>query len=138
MARKKARPAQIKIRLPETLRRNLEREAAKTGRTLNGEIVYRLTQPFEQADRGAIATAAATKLLYSIQAVNPMLRLHPELSEEAQRKRDEEWAEERRKIWPPEVILKAEQLVKDGAETDMDVAIGRVVNEIAKDKGDKT
>jgi hypothetical protein len=61
MARKKAGPAQIKIRLPEALRRDLEREAAKTGRTLNGEIVHRLTQPFVQADREAIAEAAAEK-----------------------------------------------------------------------------
>jgi hypothetical protein len=45
MARKKRPPAQIKIRLPEKLRRTLEREAAKNGRTLNGEIVYRLTEP---------------------------------------------------------------------------------------------
>jgi hypothetical protein len=45
MARKKSLPAQIKIRLPEKLRRALEREAAKNGRTLNGEIVYRLTEP---------------------------------------------------------------------------------------------
>ena len=45
MARKKRLPAQIKIRLPEKLRRALEREAAKNDRTLNGEIVYRLTEP---------------------------------------------------------------------------------------------
>jgi hypothetical protein len=45
MARKKGLPAQIKIRLPEKLRRTLEREAAKNDRTLNGEIVYRLTEP---------------------------------------------------------------------------------------------
>jgi Arc-like DNA binding domain len=59
MPRKKRLPAQIKIRLPEALRRELEREAAKNSRTLNGEIVYRLTQPFVQADRKAIAAAAA-------------------------------------------------------------------------------
>jgi hypothetical protein len=65
VARKK-NPAQIKIRLPEALRRDLEREAAKTGRTLNGEIVYRLTQPFVQADRRAIAAAAASDTVKSI------------------------------------------------------------------------
>jgi hypothetical protein len=59
MARKKAVPAQIKIRLPEALRRDLEREAAKNGRTLNGEIVHRLTQPFERADREDMAAEAA-------------------------------------------------------------------------------
>jgi Arc-like DNA binding dprotein len=63
MARKKAVPAQIKIRLPEALRRDLEREATKTGRTLNGEIVHRLTQPFVQADREAVAEAAVEKAL---------------------------------------------------------------------------
>ena len=59
MARKKTAPAQIKIRLPDALRRDLEREAAKSGRTLNGEIVHRLTQPFVQADRKAVASQAA-------------------------------------------------------------------------------
>ena len=45
MARKKPLP-QIKIRLPQKLRRDLERDAAKNGRTLNGEIVYRLSEPY--------------------------------------------------------------------------------------------
>jgi plasmid stability protein len=63
MVRKKAAPAQIKIRLPEALRRDLEREAARHGRTLNGEIVYRLTQPFIQADREAVAVAAVETTL---------------------------------------------------------------------------
>ena len=67
MARKKA-PAQIKIRLPEALRRDLEREAAKHGRTLNGEIVYRLTQPFIQADREAVAAAAASDAVKNLLA----------------------------------------------------------------------
>jgi hypothetical protein len=58
MARKKRPPAQIKIRLPEKLRRTLEREAAKNDRTLNGEIVYRLTEPIavmETTERAASA-----------------------------------------------------------------------------------
>jgi hypothetical protein len=63
MARKKAAPAQIKIRLPATLRRELEREATKNGRTLNGEIVHRLMEPFEQADRQEIARTAAQEVL---------------------------------------------------------------------------
>ena len=45
MARKKPALPQIKIRLPVELRRTLEREAAKNGRTLNAEIVYRLLEP---------------------------------------------------------------------------------------------
>jgi Arc-like DNA binding domain len=61
MARKRAAPVQIKIRLPDALRRDLEREATKNGRTLNGEIVHRLTQPFVQADRLAVAEAAAER-----------------------------------------------------------------------------
>jgi hypothetical protein len=132
MARKKAAPAQIKIRLPEALRRDLEREAAKNRRTLNGEIVHRLTQPFEQADRKAIAGAAADeaykRLLGSIKAIDPVLRAHPEARPEARRKADEEWAARRKEVWPPEVILKAEQLVKEGAEIDVDVAIGRILS----------
>src|SRR5262249_3073581 len=45
MARKNPGLAQIKIRLPVKLRRTLEREARKNDRTLNGEIVYRLSEP---------------------------------------------------------------------------------------------
>jgi hypothetical protein len=59
MARKKRPPAQIKIRLPEKLRRALEREAAKNDRTLNGEIVHRLTEPFVQADQEELIETAA-------------------------------------------------------------------------------
>jgi Arc-like DNA binding domain len=63
MARKKRQPAQIKIRLPEALRRSLEREADKNGRTLNGEIVHRLTQPFVEADREALIETAVGRAL---------------------------------------------------------------------------
>jgi hypothetical protein len=63
MVRRKSVPAQIKIRLPDALRRDLEREARNNGRTLNGEIVYRLTEPFVQADRQAVAKAAANQAL---------------------------------------------------------------------------
>jgi hypothetical protein len=103
MARKKAGPAQIKIRLPEALRRDLEREAAKKGRTLNGEIVHRLTQPFVQADREAIAEAAAERMFgrlvergewFEVRTKGPEPGSHPATSEEVsaaatrQRERD--------------------------------------------------
>ena len=70
MARKKT-PAQIKIRLPEALRRDLEREADKAGRTLNGEIVHQLTQPFVQADRQEVVREAAKQA--ALDAINNML-----------------------------------------------------------------
>jgi len=50
MGRKIQRLPQTNIRLPIPLRQKLEREAAKNGRTLNAEIVYRLSQPFVEAD----------------------------------------------------------------------------------------
>jgi hypothetical protein len=42
---------QLKLRLPQTLRKRLERASDKSGRSLNNEIVWRLTQTF--GDEGA-------------------------------------------------------------------------------------
>jgi hypothetical protein len=44
MARKGGKPrlTQVKIRLPELLRRHLEREAASSGHSMNAEIIKRL------------------------------------------------------------------------------------------------
>jgi Arc-like DNA binding domain len=100
MARKKAAPAQIKIRLPEALRRDLERAATKSGRTLNGEIVHRLTQPFEQADREAIAEKAAEKAYGRVfQAESGILNLS-KLAERIERKTRQHEVPEPRKADP--------------------------------------
>jgi len=44
MPRKPADVGQLKLRLPDALRRKLERASDKSGRSLNNEIVWRLSQ----------------------------------------------------------------------------------------------
>jgi plasmid stability protein len=40
-------------RLPETLCRRLEREAAREGRSMNAEIIHRLQRSFQASDQGS-------------------------------------------------------------------------------------
>ena len=63
MARKKAVLLRSKFGFLRRCAEILEREADKHDRTLNGEIVHRLTQPFVQADRKAVAEAAVKDVL---------------------------------------------------------------------------
>jgi hypothetical protein len=46
----RARLAQLKVRLPESVRKELEHAAAQNGRSMNAEIVQRLAQPFRELD----------------------------------------------------------------------------------------
>jgi hypothetical protein len=46
----RARLAQLKVRLPESVRKELEHAAAHNGRSMNAEIVQRLAQPFRELD----------------------------------------------------------------------------------------
>ena len=46
MARKPTDTVQLNLRFSETLRRRLEREAARHDQSLNAEIVHRLEQSF--------------------------------------------------------------------------------------------
>lgn len=53
---KKERPVsrkdpQIKLRVPADLKATLERSAAENNRTLNGELVHRLTQAMDKESR---------------------------------------------------------------------------------------
>lgn len=57
-ARKSTDVVQLKLRFQEQLRRVLEREARKTGRSLNGEIVCRLIDSFQQQSQHEVVTAA--------------------------------------------------------------------------------
>ena len=41
----------LMTRLPEALRRRLEQAAAKSGRSMNGELIYRLQESFSKEDR---------------------------------------------------------------------------------------
>src|SRR5262249_17720779 len=53
MARKDSKPrlAQVKVRLPEALRRQLEHEAARDGRSMNAEIIKRLGESLRMLDQ---------------------------------------------------------------------------------------
>jgi plasmid stability protein len=56
---RKARKAQLKIRLPERIRLNLEIEARRSGRSLNAEVVWRLSESIAgNKDPYAIAAEA--------------------------------------------------------------------------------
>ena len=50
--------AQLKVRLPEPLRRDLERAAAYAGHSMNAEIVKRLTESFHQFDKTKLVAHA--------------------------------------------------------------------------------
>lgn len=51
MAKKPADPVKLNLRFTEGLRARLEKQAAKNNHSLNAEIVRRLEQSFDQADR---------------------------------------------------------------------------------------
>jgi hypothetical protein len=55
VARKPTDIVQLKLRFPESLRRQLEREAARNHRSMNTEIIHRLGESIEEtiADRTA-------------------------------------------------------------------------------------
>jgi hypothetical protein len=50
MARKPSDIVKLQVRLPEALRRRLEREAARKKQSMNAEIINRLTSSFTAAD----------------------------------------------------------------------------------------
>jgi Arc-like DNA binding domain len=55
--------AQLKVRLPEPLRRDLERAGARAGHSMNAEIVKRLTQSFLDLERTKIIASALVRNL---------------------------------------------------------------------------
>jgi Arc-like DNA binding domain len=50
MARKRTELRPVMVRLPETLRRRVERDAERNGRSMNTEIIHRLEQSFAEVD----------------------------------------------------------------------------------------
>jgi Arc-like DNA binding dprotein len=62
MARKPTELRPLMVRIPESLRRRLEKEAAKQDRSMNAEIIHRLDQSFSLPAL-AKATANATAVL---------------------------------------------------------------------------
>jgi hypothetical protein len=57
MARKPTDPVQLKLRFQEGLRRRLDREARRNGRSLNSEIIHRLQRTLA-IDESTAATNA--------------------------------------------------------------------------------
>lgn len=62
MARKPTEIAAVKIRVRESLRRNLAAEGKKAGRSLNQEMVRRLEQSFNQQGIEAIVESTALRV----------------------------------------------------------------------------
>jgi len=60
IARKRTDTAQLKLRLPETLRRQIEREARKNDHSLNTEMVRRLEQSFARQEIESLIQTVAT------------------------------------------------------------------------------
>jgi hypothetical protein len=59
---------QLKLRLPEWLRRDIERHARKSGRSLNSEMVHALQRAYEQTKtESQIAEAARVAALATIE-----------------------------------------------------------------------
>jgi Arc-like DNA binding domain len=73
MPRKIPRLAQTKIRLPHTLRRDLQRAADGSKRPLNAEIIWRLQASFVEEKA---ARAAAREILEKMKA-SPSVLEHP-------------------------------------------------------------
>jgi Arc-like DNA binding domain len=59
MARKSTDTVQLKLRFSETLRRKLERAAARNNRSMNTEIIHRLEESFALAAAERAGAAAA-------------------------------------------------------------------------------
>jgi Arc-like DNA binding domain len=69
MVRKPTELRPLMVRIPESLRRKLEREAAKQDRSMNAEIIHRLDQSFLIPPL-EIATANATAVLEKLTIVS--------------------------------------------------------------------
>jgi hypothetical protein len=75
-SRRTLNTAQLKVRLPEVLRRELESAAAKTGWSMNSEILERLGKSFRATDptQKIIATALLNNLDDDV--VHEMVRIY--------------------------------------------------------------
>jgi Arc-like DNA binding dprotein len=72
MARKSQELRPVMTRIPEQLRRQLERAAAQNRRSMNSEIIDRLGRSFEDRENliAAIATRAATAAVERLQTAS--------------------------------------------------------------------
>jgi len=68
MVRKSQELRPVMTRLPEGLRRKLEREAEQNRRSMNAEIIHRLTQSFVRQERADLIAATVHETLANIPA----------------------------------------------------------------------
>jgi hypothetical protein len=70
------------VRMPEALRRRVEREAEKNGRSMNTEIIHRLEQSFSEVDlRESVKSLEKKQLDTSVALTVMQERLAQALSE---------------------------------------------------------
>jgi hypothetical protein len=72
MVRKSQELRPVMTRIPEGLRRRLEREAEQNRRSMNAEIVHRLMQSFERQDRADLIAATVHQTLKTMYAETPL------------------------------------------------------------------
>jgi Arc-like DNA binding domain len=90
MVRKGQELRPVMTRIPEGLRRRLEREAEQNRRSMNAEIIHRLEQSFQRQDQKEMinaavkssAGAAVVKALYELHILPQQSHGKPEVSNE--------------------------------------------------------
>ena len=65
----------VMTRIPEGLRRRLEREAEQNRRSMNAEIIHRLTQSFVRQDQTDLIAATVHQTLANIPAYQTLMQL---------------------------------------------------------------
>jgi len=107
MVRKPSDISQLKVRLPERLRRNIESEAATHDRSMNAEIVSRLERSF-QKDEDRLQEVAEVLLAGLDRAlVERMLTIR--LEQEAE---DTDWGAAQQ-AYREEIELRAQELLAE-------------------------
>jgi len=90
MARKSNDTVQLNLRFSEELRRRLEREAARSGRSMNAEIIHRVEETFRQAEHDAwllkeVELVAKTAATTTFELAAKTAAAHPTIGTLAQR-----------------------------------------------------
>jgi Arc-like DNA binding domain len=69
MVRKSRQLRPVMTRIPEGLRRRLEREAEQNGRSMNAEIIHRLESSFQREDTDQLFARALNALVSDVQDI---------------------------------------------------------------------
>ena len=72
MVRKSEELRPVMTRIPEGVRRRLEREANKNRRSMNAEIIHRLIQSFVHQDQTNLIDATVHRTLAAMHAQTPL------------------------------------------------------------------